>query len=119
MAFLLTVTQVLSERRVPRLMERSQDEQLMRSVIRLNGVILGLVAGIMVGLGIFVATNWLVLKGGSNVGAHLQLLSQYFFGYSVSFVGSFIGMIYGFVTGYVLGWFIAFIYNSVLWLRKS
>lgn len=119
MAFLLTATQVLSERRVPRLMERSQDEQLMRSVIRLNGVILGLVAGIMVGLGIFVATNWLVLKGGSNVGAHLQLLSQYFFGYSVSFVGSFIGMIYGFVTGYVLGWFIAFIYNSVLWLRRS
>ena len=100
-------------------MERSQDEKLMRSVIRLNGVILGLVAGIMVGLGIFVATNWLVLKGGSDVGAHLRLLSQYFFGYSVSFVGSFIGMIYGFVTGYVLGWFIAFIYNAVLWLRKS
>ena len=70
----------------------------MRSVIRLNGVILGLVSGLMFGLGIFVATNWLVLKGGSDVGAHLQLLSQYFFGYSVSFVGSFIGMIYGFVT---------------------
>ena len=119
MAFLLTATQVLSERKVTRLMERSQDEKLMRSVIRLNGVILGLVAGIMVGLGIFVATNWLVLKGGSDVGAHLQLLSQYFFGYSVSFVGSFIGMIYGFVTGYALGWFIAFIYNSVLWLRRS
>ena len=119
MAFLLTATQVLSERGVSRLMERSQDEKLMRSVIRLNGVILGLVAGIMVGLGIFVATNWLVLKGGSNVGAHLQLLSQYFFGYSVSFVGSFIGMIYGFVTGFVLGWFIAIIYNAVLWLRRS
>jgi len=100
-------------------MERSQDEKLMRSVIRFNGVILGLVVGIMVGLGIFVATNWLVLKGGPNVGEHLQLLSQYFFGYSVSFVGSFIGMIYGFVTGYVLGWFLAFIYNSVLWLRRS
>jgi len=118
MAFLLAATRAQSERRTPRLMERSQDEKLMRSVIRLNGVILGLVAGIMVGLGIFVATNWLVLKGGSNVGEHLQLISQYFFGYSVSFVGSFIGMVYGFVTGYVLGWFIAFIYNSVLWLRK-
>ena len=99
-------------------MERSQDEKLMRSVIRLNGVILGLVGGIVFGLGIFVATNWLVLKGGSDVGAHLQLLRQYFFGYSVSFVGSFIGMVYGFVTGYVLGWFIAFIYNAVLWSRS-
>ncbi len=100
-------------------MERSQVEKLMQSVTRLNGVILGLVGGIVVGLGIFVTTNWLVLKGGSNVGVHLQLLSQYFFGYSVSFVGSFIGMIHGFVAGYVLGWFIAFIYNSVLWLRRS
>jgi len=100
-------------------MERSQDEQLMRSVIRLNSVILGLVGGLVVGLGIFLATNWLVLKGGSDVGAHLQLVSQYFFGYSVSFVGSFIGMVYGFVTGFVLGWFIAFIYNFVLWLRRS
>jgi len=119
MAFLMVATRVQSERRIPKLMERSQDEKLMRSVIRLNGVILGLVAGIMVGLGIFVATNWLVLKGGSDVGAHLQLLSQYFFGYSVSFVVSFIGMIYGFISGYALGWFIAFIYNSVLWLRRS
>jgi len=119
MAFLLTATQVQSGRKVPRLMERSQDEKLMRSVIRLNGVILGLVAGIVAGLGVFVATNWLVLKGGYNVGEHLQLLSQYFFGYSVSFVGSFIGMIYGFVTGFVLGWFIAIIYNAVLWLRRS
>ncbi len=100
-------------------MERSQDEKLLQSVIRLNGVILGLVAGIMVGLGIFVATNWLVIKGGPNLGLYLQLLSQYFLGYSVSFAGSFIGMVYGFVTGYVLGWFIAFVYNSVLWLRRS
>jgi len=119
MAFLVVATRVQSGRRIFKLMERSQDERLLRSVIRLNGVILGLVGGIVVGLGIFVATNWLVLKGGSNVGAHLQLLSQYFFGYSVSFVGSFIGMIYGFVAGYLLGWFIAFIYNSVLWLRRS
>ncbi len=62
MAFLLTATQVQSERRLPKLMERSQDEKLMRSVIRLNGVIFGLVGGIVVGLGMFVATNWLVLK---------------------------------------------------------
>ena len=118
MAFLVVATGVQSERRIPRLMERSQDEKLMQSVIRLNGVILGLVGGIVVGLGIFVTTNWLVLKGGSDVGAHLQLLSQYFFGYSVSFLGSFIGMVYGFVTGYVLGWFIAFVYNAVLWSRS-
>ena len=66
--FLLAATQVQSGRRVPRLMERSQDEKLMRSVIPFNGVILGLVVGIMVGLGIFVATNWLVLTRRTQCG---------------------------------------------------
>jgi hypothetical protein len=29
-------------------------------------------------------TIWLVIKGGPNMGQHLQLLGQYFVGYSVS-----------------------------------
>ena len=62
----------------------------------LNAKVLGLVLGLLFGLSIFIATNWLLIKGGENVGAHLQLLNQYFFGYSVSFVGSFIGFAYGF-----------------------
>ena len=41
-------------------------------------------------LGLFIATNWLVIKGGERVGPHLQLLSQYFIGYRVTFLGSFI-----------------------------
>ena len=53
--------------------------------------------GIMAGFSLFAATNWLVVKGSDPVGPHRDLLSQYFFGYSVTFAGSFIGMTYGFV----------------------
>lgn len=100
--------------------ERSAEEELIKSaVLRLNGNILGIVMGSIGALAIFVATNWLVLKGGEVVGPHLQLLDQFFLGYSVTFAGSFIGAIYGFVTGYLCGLLIGLIYNGVLFLRNE
>ena len=54
----------------------SEEERLARAVLRLNGTILGLVLGIISGLIIFVGTNWLVLKGGREVGPHLALDTQ-------------------------------------------
>jgi len=97
------------------------DELLTEAVLRLNGNILGIVLGILFALVIFIATNWLVIKGGSVVGPHLGLLSQYFIGYSVSFVGSLIGVLYAFVFGYVSGLIIAWIYNDIVVMtaRKS
>ena len=67
--------------------------------------------GTVLGFCVFAATNFLVLKGGERVGPHLSLLSQFFIGYRVSFVGSLIGALYGFVLGYVLGHLNAWIYN--------
>lgn len=95
----------------------SDEERLARAVLKLNGRVLGLALGITSGLAIFVATNCLVIKGGDVVGPHLGLLSQFFFGYSVTFPGSFIGMAYGFLLGYVSGWVIAVVYNRVVLLR--
>lgn len=97
---------------------KPSEEELVTAVLRLNGHILGIAFGLVGGLVIFVATNWLVLKGGDVVGPHLGLLSEYFFGYSVSFAGSFVGMVYGFVAGYVSGWIIARIYNRVVLFRE-
>jgi hypothetical protein len=54
------------------------DEKLFSSVLLLNAKVVGLALGLIFGLGIFVATNWLVIKGGDRVGPHLILLSQYF-----------------------------------------
>ncbi|HYN25332.1 MAG TPA: hypothetical protein VES69_09855 [Pyrinomonadaceae bacterium] len=99
--------------------EDSNEELLLtRAVLRLNGSVLGLVFGILLGLIIFVATNWLVIKGGVTVGPHLGLLSNFFIFYSVSFVGSLIGMIYGFVTGYLAGVIVAWVYNGVVAMKS-
>jgi hypothetical protein len=40
------------------------DEKLLRGVIRLNAKVYGLVLGIVLGLIIFIGTNWLLIKGG-------------------------------------------------------
>lgn len=101
-------------------MNRDQEEELLaRAVLRLSGKILGLVLGIVCGLAVFVATNWLVIKGGETVGPHLALLGQFFIGYSVTFVGSIVGAIYAFLIGYLAGWIIARIYNRIVALKKS
>jgi len=84
-----------------------------RELLRINARAWGISTGLLLGLGLFLATNALVLKGGAMVGQHLRLLSIYFPGYSVSFVGSLIGFVYAFVLGYGLGRVIGTIYNRV------
>ncbi|MBW1788857.1 MAG: hypothetical protein JRK53_19945, partial [Deltaproteobacteria bacterium] len=77
----------------------------------------GLVLGLLLGLIIFAATNWLVIKGGDPVGPHLALLSQYFIGYRVTFWGSFVGFAYGFALGTLCGALIGWVYNKVARIR--
>ena len=91
----------------------TEDELIRQAVLRLDTRILGLVFGIVLGMGLFIATNFLVLKGGPNVGAHLSLIAEYFPGYSVTFIGSLIGFAYAFVVAYAAGALIAAIYNRV------
>ena len=89
------------------------------TVSQLDAKILGLTLGILLGLIIFIATNWLVIKGGHLVGAHLLLLSQFFIGYKVSFLGSIIGLVYGFIVGTIFGVLVGWIYNKLLFLSKK
>ena len=96
----------------------NEEELLEQAVLHFNGNILGIVFGTVTGLIILIATNWLVIRGGENVGTHLGLLSNFFVGYSVTFVGSLIGAIYGFVTGYILGFLTAWIYNRIVILLR-
>jgi len=92
-------------------------DEIFRGTLLLNAKVFGLVLGILAGLIIFIATNWLVIKGGKHVGPHLQLLSQYFIGYRVTFLGSFIGFAYGFALGTLSGAFIGWIYNRIVKFR--
>jgi Ca2+-binding RTX toxin-like protein len=94
-----------------------EEQGLLREVIRANRNVLGLTLGMLFAFSLFLATNILVLKGGPDVGAHLQLLNQFFPGYRVTFGGSFVGLGYGFAVGYVSGWIIATVYNWIVLLR--
>ena len=88
-------------------------------VLRLDAMAQAVSAGVLVGLGIFVATNWLVLKGGDVVGPNLALLAQFCPGYRVTFVGSLIGFAYGFVYGGLAGYAVSTLYNRVLDARRA
>ena len=78
----------------------------------------GLAVGSVSALGLFVATLWLVVKGGPLVGPHLGLLSLYLPGYSVSWHGAMVGAAYIFFLGYGGGRVIATIYNRIVRSRR-
>jgi hypothetical protein len=98
---------------------KNLEKVVLTRLLRLNATVQGLVTGIVAGLGVFIATNWLVLKGGDVVGPHLGLLGQFFIGYEVTFVGSLIGFAYAFVAGFVAGYLVARIYNSIVNARDQ
>ena len=97
---------------------QNPEEKLFSSILLLNAKGVGLALGLILGLGIFVATNWLVIKGGERVGPHLILLSQYFIGYKVTFLGSLIGAAYGFALGTICGALMGWIYNRIVAFRQ-
>ncbi len=90
-----------------------EEEQLAKAVVGLNAKLLGFVLGTLMGGGLFLATVFLVIKGGPDVGQHLALLSQFFPGYSVSYLGSLIGFAYGFFVGLIIGSVLGAVYNKV------
>ncbi|MBC7789146.1 MAG: hypothetical protein H7Z74_04290 [Anaerolineae bacterium] len=94
------------------------ERELHGALLRMNARAWGIAVGLLMGGAIFVATNFLVLKGGQNVGRHLRLLAVYFPGYSVTFLGSIVGFIYLFVIGYILGRLIGAVYNRMVQLGR-
>jgi hypothetical protein len=99
--------------------EKALEEVVMTRLMRLNATVNGIVFGVVFGLIIFIATIWLVIKGGLVVGPNLSLLGQFFIGYDVSFIGSLVGFVYGFITGFIAGYFFAVVYNFVVDRRSK
>ncbi len=93
-------------------MER-EEELISKAVIRLNAKLLGIVLGLLMGAGLFIATVILVIRGGPDPGAHLGLLSQFFPGYTVTWVGSVVGFLYAFLVGFAIGAVLGAVYNKV------
>jgi hypothetical protein len=81
--------------------------------MRLNARAWGIATGLLFGGGLFLATIFLVIRGGPMVGQHLRLLSVFFPGYQVTWLGAIIGFVYAFVLGYALGRVIGSVYNRL------
>ncbi len=99
--------------------KRRVDEKVGKAVARIQTGVLTVVFAMISGFGLFFATVWLLIRSGKRVGAHLQLLGNYFPGYSVTWTGSLIGFFYAALLGGLIGWSIGTIYNKVVALRQN
>lgn len=106
--------QVLSSTQplVPETIKQSPvDLAIIRAFSRLDKLAFAISIGTVSGFAIFLATIILILKGGDVVGPNLNLLGQYFIGYTVSIKGAFIGLGYSFFWGFIFGWLFAYLRN--------
>jgi len=86
-------------------------------VMLLSGRALGLGLGTLGALQLFLATNWLVVRGTAGRSDNAMLLGQYLPGYAVSFAGSLIGAFELFVVAFVASLVVAGVYNLIVRLR--
>ena len=84
--------------------------ELSTSLPRVNAVSFAIVFGVVAGAGLWIATVFLVIKGGPNPGHTLRALGYAFPGYSVSFGGAFVGLFWAFVLGFATSLLPAWVY---------
>ncbi len=84
--------------------------------LKLDRLAFGLACGLTLGLALFAATLFLVLKGGPVIGPNLSLLREFFPAYEMTVVGSVIGLGYGLLTGFLFGWGSAFLRNAAVYI---
>lgn len=89
----------------------AERELVQAAIVRLRARVMAVTFGLAGGTALLLATLWLVIRDGPDVGKHLSLLANYFPGYEVTWIGSLLGFGYGALTGAVIGWSIASIYN--------
>ena len=90
------------------------EKVLTRTFARIDKLAFATAVGSVSGLLVFLATIWLVIKGGDVVGPTLRLLGQYFVGYTVTVKGAFIAFGYSLAWGFLFGWLFAYLRNLFL-----
>jgi protoporphyrinogen oxidase len=103
----------------PEELARILDAGLTKVFVKLDRVAFGLSVGTVSGLGLLLATLFVLLGGGPLVRPSLGLLGQYFPGYEVTSTGIVLGFTYGFASGFVGGWSFAFLRNACLFLSMA
>ncbi len=100
------------DRFVPRpIAEMQTREWIEQAFGRYDPVALGVALGTVFGLGLFLATAVLLLRGGEPVGANLALLRSYFPGFEVTWRGALLGLLEAAVGGLAFGYALARLIN--------
>ncbi|MBN1477465.1 hypothetical protein JXA47_11985 [Candidatus Sumerlaeota bacterium] len=79
--------------------------------MRLDIRAFALTCGLLMGIGIFLVTWWVILIEGAT--GSPTMLGRVYRGYSLSAMGSVIGLIYAFINGVVAGGIFAGVYNCL------
>ncbi len=111
----------VGDRRVPVRHETEIDVVAMirQAFARFDPVALGTALSVTLGVGLFLATAILLVKGGEPLGPNLALLSSYFLGYTVSWGGALLGLIEGGIGGFAFGYLLARLINFVIWWHEQ
>ena len=94
----------------------SSNALILHAFARVDRSAFGIAVGAVLGALILAVTLFVVGKGGEARDLKLELLAQYYPGYTVTLTGAIVGFAYGFLSGFVLGWFIALLRNASLGL---
>jgi len=95
------------------LLESGERTGIRLPVMLMSGPALGLGLGTLGALQLFLATNWLVVRGTAAYSENAALLGQYLPGYTVSFAGSLIGGAQVFAIAFIVSLFVAAVYNKI------
>ena len=99
---------------VPEAIEESEDKVIESAFAKIDPLALGVAVGVVSGLGIFMASAILLLRGGPVVGPRLSLLGNYLFGFEVTWTGAVIGLFEGGMWGFAAGALAAGLRNRAL-----
>ncbi len=99
-------------------LQEAEWEIVHHAVARLRARVMAATFAMVGGGALFLATSWLLLQGGKNVGEHLNLLHHYFPGYRVSWPGAIVGLFWGGFAGGGVGWSVAWLYNRIADRRR-
>jgi hypothetical protein len=87
-------------------------ETMQMAIAPVHKAALGVATGIVAGLVVAAATAFIVVLR-PQPEPRLDLLANYFYGYTVTWPGVLIGFLWAFVVGFVAGWFTGFVRNFV------
>lgn len=90
-------------------------ETITRVFPKLDPVSFGLSAGITGGLGIFIATLFMLINGNETLSSYAGLLGQFLPGFSVSWRGALLGMLDMFIFGFAFGSMAAYCRNLIIY----